>query len=60
MRGAAFVIVSYLFSFVLSVLPGHAQNRLALVIGNSAYRNTTALPNTQNDVTNIAASVQRP
>ncbi len=47
------------FSFLLAVLPGHAQSRVALVIGNSAYRNVAPLPNTQNDANDIAASFQR-
>jgi len=33
----------------LGVLPSRAEKRVALVIGNSAYRNVPALPNTRND-----------
>jgi uncharacterized caspase-like protein len=55
----ALLIVSIVFSILLVVLPGHAQSRVALVIGNSAYRNASSLPNTQNDATDIAASFQR-
>ena len=55
----ALLIVSILFLILLAVLPGHAQSRVALVIGNSAYRNASPLPNTQNDATDIAASFQR-
>ena len=55
----ALLIVSIVFSILLAALPGHAQNRVALVIGNSAYRNASPLPNTQNDATDIAASFQR-
>jgi len=55
----ALLIVSISFSILLAALPGHAQNRVALVIGNSTYRNASPLPNTQNDATDIAASFQR-
>jgi uncharacterized caspase-like protein/cytochrome c556 len=34
-------------------------SRVALVIGNSAYRNVAALPNPANDATDLAASLQR-
>jgi Caspase domain len=53
------LILSFIFFTVPGATPGHAQNRVALVIGNSAYRNVTALPNPQNDATDIASSLQR-
>ncbi len=53
------LIVSLFLLILLSVLPSHAQHRVALVIGNSAYRNVTRLPNTENDATDIAAAFQR-
>jgi hypothetical protein len=37
----------------LGVLPGHAEKRVALVIGNSAYRNVPALPNPINDAADM-------
>jgi hypothetical protein len=43
----------------LGTLPGHADRRVALVIGNSAYRNVAPLPNTVNDATDMAASFRR-
>jgi Caspase domain len=55
----ALLIASIVSSVLLAVLPAHSQSRLALVIGNSAYRNAAPLPNTQNDATDIAASLQR-
>lgn len=35
-----------------------AETRVALVIGNSAYRNTAALPNPRNDAAAMAAALQ--
>jgi uncharacterized caspase-like protein len=43
----------------IGVLPSHAEKRVALVIGNSGYRNVPVLPNTQNDATDIASSFER-
>jgi uncharacterized caspase-like protein/peptidoglycan hydrolase-like protein with peptidoglycan-binding domain len=53
------LVLWFVFAAVLSATPGHAQNRVALVIGNSAYRNVVRLPNPQNDAADIAASLQR-
>ena len=55
----ALLIVLIILSGLLAVLPGHAQNRVALVIGNSAYRNVAPLPNTRNDANDIAELFQR-
>jgi hypothetical protein len=55
----ALMIASFVLSFLMAVLSAHAQNRVALVIGNSAYRNAATLPNTQTDATDIAAAFQR-
>jgi hypothetical protein len=52
------VISSFLLLILLS-LPGQAQHRVALVIGNSAYTHAPTLPNTQNDATDIADAFQR-
>jgi formylglycine-generating enzyme required for sulfatase activity len=38
--------------------PAHAEKPVALVIGNSAYRNTVPLPNPRNDATDIAAALK--
>jgi hypothetical protein len=37
----------------------HAQNRVALIVGNSHYRNAPALPSTANDAGDIAQSFER-
>ncbi|WJR81281.1 caspase family protein [Bradyrhizobium sp. NP1] len=43
-----------------AVAPAAADGkRVALVIGNSAYRNVPALPNPQNDAGNVAAAFKR-
>ena len=44
-----------------TVLPNaaHAQSRVALVVGNSAYQNVVALPNPLNDAGDIGAALRR-
>jgi TPR repeat protein len=37
----------------------HAQNRVALIVGNSHYQNAPALPSTANDAGDIAQSFER-
>ena len=39
--------------------PARADNRVALVIGNGAYQNTSRLPNPANDATDIGAALKR-
>jgi hypothetical protein len=39
---------------LFATLPAHAEKRVALVIGNSAYQHTRALPNPRNDAEAIA------
>jgi uncharacterized caspase-like protein len=51
------IVISLLVSLISSLafaVPGQAENRIALVIGNSAYSHSRALPNPKNDVTAIA------
>ena len=43
----------------ICVLPGHAEKRVALVIGNAAYRNTIALRNPRNDAEDVSAALER-
>src|SRR5712671_242151 len=43
----------------LGAVPGHADKRVALVIGNSAYRNAPPLPNPRNDAEDVAAALKR-
>jgi hypothetical protein len=38
---------------------GHAEKRVALVIGNAAYRATTPLPNPKSDATDMAAALEK-
>lgn len=42
----------------LGTLPGHADKRVALVIGNGAYQNTPALTNPINDAEDMAAALR--
>jgi len=45
-----FLTVAAVFGLLWSgILPGHADKRVALVIGNSSYRNVASLPNPVND-----------
>jgi len=48
------------FIFILLLLPSavHAQKRVALVVGNSAYQHTPRLVNPKNDATDVAASLK--
>lgn len=38
---------------------GHAQSRVALVVGNSAYQNAPTLPNLVNDANDISGALRR-
>jgi uncharacterized caspase-like protein len=42
----------------VGVLPGRADKRVALVVGNSAYENTAALPNPVNDAEDMAVALR--
>src|ERR1700676_5600734 len=46
---------------VAAALPGvaHAERRVALVIGNGAYKSVPALPNPLNDAEDVAAAFAR-
>jgi uncharacterized caspase-like protein len=50
-----------LLLFVLSAFtaPVHAETRVALVIGNGAYRQTGQLQNPKNDAQDVAAALTR-
>jgi branched-chain amino acid transport system substrate-binding protein len=41
------------------VIAASAERRVALVIGNGAYKNASALPNPVNDATDVAAALKR-
>src|SRR5258708_23032479 len=45
-------------SICFGALPGHAERRVALVIGNGAYQNTIALPNPVNDADDMAVALR--
>ena len=52
------LLTTILFAVLLSAgLPAHAESRVALVIGNSAYRHTPRLINPYNDAKDIAAAL---
>jgi hypothetical protein len=55
-RVAAFASAVMLMG--LGVVPGHADKRVALVIGNGAYRNAPALLNPKNDAEDVGRSLQ--
>jgi Caspase domain len=44
---------------LVSVSPAAADKRMALVIGNGAYRNAPRLPNPANDARDVAAALKR-
>ena len=44
---------------MLGVMPSHAEKRVALVIGNSAYQNVPKLPNPVNDAAAVGLLPQR-
>jgi formylglycine-generating enzyme required for sulfatase activity len=48
-----------LLTLLFGIIPGHSQTRVALVIGNSSYKNVPALPNPANDAADIATSLER-
>jgi hypothetical protein len=52
--------VSLLYAAVLlaTVIPAHAEKRVALVVGNSAYRTVPPLTNPVNDAKLIAETLQ--
>ena len=55
MRGILRLLVCLAALLAVSVAPAHAQKRVALVIGNSAYRNVQHLRNPVNDAADMAA-----
>ena len=57
-RNFLVVVAAALVLFACCVA-AHAQSRVALVIGNGDYRNTSKLSNPRNDATDVAAALQR-
>jgi uncharacterized caspase-like protein len=58
MRLAVLIALS-LLATALGIVPGCAQTRVALVIGNGGYKNVPVLPNPTNDAGDVAASLER-
>jgi Caspase domain len=55
-----FGAIAFLWAFSVAWgATAHAQNRVALVIGNSAYQHTTKLANPKNDAADIAAALRK-
>jgi hypothetical protein len=48
-----------LIGSIAAAAPASADNRVALVIGNGAYRHAPQLPNPANDATDVAAALKR-
>src|SRR5262245_20551300 len=44
---------------LLAIPPASAQKRVALVIGNSAYKHAGVLPNTMNDASDISTILKQ-
>jgi Caspase domain len=57
-RGLALACVAWILGWS-ALTPVQADTRVALVIGNGDYRNTSKLPNPRNDATDVAAALQR-
>ncbi len=55
----ALSIVIAVFTAVLPVAHGRADEKVALVIGNAAYQNVSRLPNTSNDAGDMADKLRR-
>jgi uncharacterized caspase-like protein/TPR repeat protein len=51
-------MLALLLAMVLPIGAAAAEKRVALVIGNAAYRNTTPLPNPKNDASDVATALQ--
>jgi S1-C subfamily serine protease len=56
-RFACFIALCVFLS--LSSYAAHAEQRVALVIGNGAYQHTARLPNPANDARDVAAALER-
>jgi hypothetical protein len=53
-------LLAAIFAFVLVAWsPADAEKRVALVIGNAAYKNADTLQNPRNDALDVAAALQR-
>jgi hypothetical protein len=53
------LLAAILTSVLLVTSAAHAEKRVALVIGNAAYKNTATLQNPRNDAQDVSAALQR-
>jgi Caspase domain/Domain of unknown function (DUF4189) len=58
-RGWLTAVFLVVFAIAAFIDPSLADTRVALVIGNGAYRNAPQLPNPANDAADVAASLKR-
>jgi hypothetical protein len=49
----------FVFILLLMIVPAHADKRVALIIGNAAYKNAPTLQNPKNDATDVAEALRR-
>ncbi len=54
------VLPAALFLLLAGVSAAHAERRVALVIGNSAYQHTGLLANPKNDAADVSCGAQTP
>jgi formylglycine-generating enzyme required for sulfatase activity len=60
MGGWAMRLLAALFAWVLfASYPAHAEKRVALVIGNAAYKNAATLQNPKNDAHEVSETLRR-
>lgn len=59
MQHISLIIVALAWSLIDGVTPALAEKRVALVVGNSAYRYTGALGNPKNDATDVAEALRK-
>src|SRR5215218_4234528 len=57
--GALRLLVLFLFTVCLGAAPAHAERRVALVIGNSAYKSVPRLANPVNDATLVGGMFKK-
>lgn len=55
----AVIATAFAATLFASTMPGHAEKRVALVIGNSGYRNVAELRNPRNDSADMAAVLRK-
>jgi formylglycine-generating enzyme required for sulfatase activity len=60
MRFRSAILLTLFVSLILfPAIPAHAEKRVALVIGNAAYRNAATLQNPRNDATDVSEALKR-